>query len=98
MTDTNVTQKPNLLKVINSTSAVRLPTIPEVAARFKELYLIIHGGAQQTPVSLKKTEAFYEAEKFHFMKMIQENSKLAECTKMSLYGCFIDVAVNGLSF
>ncbi|MBK7883033.1 MAG: recombinase RecT [Chitinophagaceae bacterium] len=30
--------------------------------------------------------------------MIQENAKLAECSKLSLYGCFLDVAVNGLSF
>jgi len=76
--------------VINSTPAQQLPAIPQIADRFKNLYAIIHPGA--------KADIFYEAEKFHFMKLIQENGTLQECSKLSLYGCFMDVAVNGLSF
>ena len=40
----------------------------------------------------------YESEKFHFMKLIQDKPELQKCTKLSLYGCFIDMAVQGLSF
>jgi phage RecT family recombinase len=82
--------KTNLMQVINSTPAAQLPAIPQIADRFKSLYGIIHPGA--------KADIFYEAEKFHFMKLIQENATLQECSKLSLYGCFMDVAVNGLSF
>jgi phage RecT family recombinase len=34
----------------------------------------------------------------HFAKLISESAALQEATKLSLYGCFMDVAVNGLSF
>lgn len=62
----------------------------KVADRFKLLYQTIHGK--------KDGERFYEAEKFHFLKIINENAKVGACSKMSLYGCFMDMAVNGLSF
>jgi recombinational DNA repair protein RecT len=82
--------KTNLMQVIQSTPATQLAAIPEIADRFKKLYSIIHPGS--------KSDIFYEAEKFHFMKLLQENKKLQECSKLSLYGTFMDVAVNGLSF
>lgn len=87
---TNVNQKSGLLQVLEKTPAGQLPAVPEIANRFKELYAIIHPGA--------KADLFYEAEKFHFTKLIRENANLADCSKLSLYGCFMDVAVNGLSF
>ncbi|MFL5809216.1 MAG: recombinase RecT [Flavisolibacter sp.] len=83
-------QKTKLMQVINEAPAVQLPAIPEIATRFKHLFSVIHPGA--------KAEVFYEAEKFHFMKLIQETKALQECSKLSLYGCFMDVAVSGLSF
>lgn len=89
--DTNVNKKSSVLEIIERTEPASLPTIPQVANRFKKLFKTIHGGGQ-------KVEAFFESEKFHFMKMINESEKLKKCTKMSLYGCFLDVAVNGLSF
>lgn len=82
--------KANLMQVINNTPATQLPAVPEIADRFKQLYSVIHPGA--------KAEVFYEAEKFHFMKLMQESPALQQCTKLSLYGVFMDVAVNGLSF
>ncbi len=82
--------KSNLLQVIEKSSPMQLPAIPAIAERFKRLYSVIHPGS--------KSEAFYEAEKFHFTKLIQENENLKACSKLSLYGCFMDVAVNGLSF
>jgi recombinational DNA repair protein RecT len=90
--ETNVTQngKTNLMQVINASPATKIPDIPEIAARFKKLFSIIHPG--------QKADIFYEAEKFHFMKLIQESETIKSCSKLSLYGCFMDVAVNGLSF
>jgi recombinational DNA repair protein RecT len=90
MQEANVIQKSNLMQVIEKTSPAQLPAIPEIASRFKHLFSIIHPGA--------KAQMFYEAEKFHFMKLIQESQVLQGCSKLSLYGCFMDVAVNGLSF
>ena len=39
----------------------------------------------------------YEKEKFNFNKILQENPTLQQCTPVSLFGCFLDMAVNGLS-
>jgi phage RecT family recombinase len=42
--------------------------------------------------------AYAEREKFHFSKMISESEKLSNCTTVSLYGVFMDMAALGLSF
>jgi recombinational DNA repair protein RecT len=88
--ETNLNQKNELMQLMKSASPMQLIQSDIVADRFKNLYQTIHGA--------KDGERFYEAEKFHFLKILQENPKLAACSKLSLYGCFMDVAVNGLSF
>lgn len=85
MSDNKVT----IIDKLNSTTPLQIVNLPEVADRFKKLYLTFNG---------KDGERFYEAEKFHFSKILAENPKLQACTKLSLYGCFLDMAVNGLSF
>jgi recombinational DNA repair protein RecT len=82
--------KQSIVALINNTPANQIPAIPEIAKRFRDLYKLIHRG--------ESADVFYEAEKYHFSKLISENPKLSECTKFSLYGCFLDGAVNGLSF
>ncbi len=89
---TNVNQKTGLLTKLNQTAPVALANLPEVADRFKHIYAVMNGGASD------KAAVKYEAEKFHFMKLIQDKTDLQQCTKLSLYGCFLDMAVNGLSF
>lgn len=42
-------------------------------------------------------EQIYNREKFHFNKLLTETPALQECTRLSLFGCFLDMAVNGLS-
>lgn len=86
------TQKISIIQKIESVSPAQLATIPEVADRFKHIYSIMNGG------DTGKAVAKYEAEKFHFMKLIQDKPDLQACSKLSLYGCFLDMAVNGLSF
>lgn len=61
----------------------------QVSSKFIQLYNAIHGE--------KMGESIYQKEQFNFMKLLDEKPDLQECTKLSLYGCFLDVAVNGLS-
>lgn len=63
--------------------------LPEIAARYKALYKIFN---------MRDGELAYEAEQFHFAKLILDSEKLKECTPLSIYGCFLDGAVDGLSF
>lgn len=84
------TQKNELMQLIQTATPSQLIQSEPVADRFKQLYQVIHGRANGTQI--------YETEKFHFLKMLQENQNISQCTKLSLYGCFLDVAVNGLSF
>lgn len=60
-----------------------------VSSKFIQLYNAIHGA--------KMGESIYNKEQFNFMKCLNDNPVLQECTKLSLYGCFLDIAVNGLS-
>ena len=61
-----------------------------VAAKFVDLYNRVHGG--------DKGSQIYEVEKFHFSKLIADNKNLQDCHILSLYGAFMDVAVQDLSF
>ena len=85
-------QKLSIIQKIENTSPSQLANLPEVADRFKHIYTIMNGG------DAERALAKYEAEKFHFMKLIQDKADLQACSKLSLYGCFLDMAVNGLSF
>lgn len=92
---TNVNENPQkqnqiVLSHLNSLSPMQLVEDEKIANKFVQLYNNVHGA--------KTGELFYHKEKFNYMKMISENSELQKCTKLSLYGCFMDVAVNGLSF
>ena len=84
--------KQSLVQRIEQAGPAQLANLPEVADRFKQIYSIMNGGNSSVAA------AKYEAEKFHFMKLIQDKPDLQQCTKLSLYGCFLDMAVNGLSF
>lgn len=92
MNDVKVQNNPkaSIMSLIANAPVTQIAAIPEIADRFKQLYKTIHPGA--------KADVFYEAEKFHFMKMISESEALKACTKLSIYGVFLDVAVSGLSF
>lgn len=46
----------------------------------------------------KQAQAIAEREKFHFMKLINDNPKLQECSKMTLYGAWMDATALNLSF
>lgn len=85
--------KQELMKVIQTGKPSEIINSPEVATRFIDLYKTIHGITNDTVAT-----AFYTAEKFHFLKIVNDNPKIKACTNLSLYGIFMDVAVSGLSF
>ena len=60
-----------------------------VEQKFIQMYNAIWGTAQGAQI--------YEKEKFNFRKILQDKPELQRCTPLSLYGCFLDIAVNGLS-
>ncbi len=83
----------NLVKltgeVLQGLKPTDLPEHEAVQDKFISLYNSIHGTTQG--------ELIYHKETFNFKRMIAENKVLQECTPLSLYGVFLDVAVNGLS-
>lgn len=90
---TQLTQSQNLMQVIQNSSPAQMIENELVADRFRDLFKIIHGIKDA-----RMADAFYTAEKFHFLKLINDSVNLQQCTKLSLYGIFMDVAVSGLSF
>ena len=82
----------SFIQKLESTSTANVANLPEVAERFQKLYALMNGKDDKAAV-IK-----YESEKFHFMKLIKDKPDLQKCTGLSLYGCFLDMAVSGLSF
>ncbi|WP_019540530.1 recombinase RecT [Proteiniphilum acetatigenes] len=74
---------------INALEPAKIVESPKVEQKFIQMYNAIHG--------TDKGVQMYQKEVFNFQKVLQENPALQECSKMSLYGCFLDMAVNGLS-
>lgn len=74
---------------INSLAAIELAADPGVMQKFVELYNKIHG--------VKDGQMIAHKEVFNYRKLLAENPTLRECENLSLYGCFLDVAVNKLS-
>lgn len=89
---TNLNQKLSIIQKLDQSAPAQIANLPEVAERFQNIYTVMNGG------NVGKAKVKYEAEKFHFMKLLQDKPELQQCTKLSLYGCFLDMAVNGLSF
>lgn len=74
---------------LNAMSPLKIVENDKVESKFVQMYNAIWG--------TEKGEAIYNREKFHFNKLLQETPALQECSKLSLFGCFLDMAVNGLS-
>lgn len=74
---------------LNALPATKIVENENVQTKFIQMYNAIWG--------TQMGEQIYHKEVFNFQKVLRENPSLAECTKMSLFGCFLDMAVNGLS-
>lgn len=74
---------------LNNIAPTKIVENPKVEQKFIQMYNAIWG----TTLG----EQIYNREKFNFNKLLQEKPELQECSKLSLFGCFLDMAVNGLS-
>jgi phage RecT family recombinase len=62
----------------------------KVQKKFVQIYQMMHGKSNG--------ESFYQREAYHFTKQLSEKPEVAAFEKLSIYGCFLDAAVNDLSF
>lgn len=83
------TQANLVVSELEKMSAIAIVEDERVQSKFIQLFNHIHG--------TQSGELIYHKEKFNFLKQLQENPALQQCTKLSLYGAFLDAAVNGLS-
>lgn len=74
---------------INNLRPLQVVENPKVEQKFVQMYDKIWGK--------DLGEQIYNKEKFNFNKILTETPALQECTPLSLYGCFLDIAVSGLS-
>lgn len=82
-------KKEQVLQAINSLPPLAIAGDSRVGKKFVALYNQLHG--------TQMGQTIYETEKFHFNKLLQENQDLQKCTPISLYGVFLDIAVQRLS-
>lgn len=80
----------NAVVLLEQLPALKLADDERVQKKFISMYNKIHGSDRGTMI--------YEAEKFYFTKQLTESPGLQDCSRLSLYGAFIDVSVQGLSF
>ena len=87
----NENKKQSAVDYILSLPAINIATDPMVKQKFINNYMKIHGVNEST------AELFYEVESYHFTKKLRTTKDLQDCERMSIYGAFIDIAINGLS-
>jgi hypothetical protein len=86
MSNNNVQVK---LEELNSLTPIQIVENQKVENKFVQMYDAIWGSNMGMQI--------YHKEVFNFQKLIKDKPDLALCSKLSLYGCFLDMAVNGLS-
>lgn len=74
---------------LNALPATKIVESENVQAKFIQMYNAIWGSDRGAQI--------YHKEVFNFQKLLWDNPDVANSTKMSLYGCFLDIAVNGLT-
>lgn len=74
---------------LNQLTPSQVLEYPKVEQKFITMYNGIHG--------TDRGELIYNKEKANYQKLITENKDLKECTPISIYLSFLDIAINGLS-
>lgn len=82
-------EKEKVVTALAEIPKMQLVSDTRVANKFVSLFNHVHGSGNGQHI--------YAVEKFHFEKMLAENKELQTCTNLSLYGAFVDIAVQGLS-
>ncbi|QTE37518.1 recombinase RecT [Mucilaginibacter gossypii] len=86
MSTNNVT---NVVALLNQAKPAEIAELDFVKDRF----IAIHNQISGTD----RGEMIYHKEVFNYKKMLSEKKELRECSPLSLYGCFLDINVNGHS-
>lgn len=87
--ETNVSQKHQLMKVLQETPAVAIAELDFVKDRYVNNYNACH--------KEKIGELMYHRQVVHFKQAIANSDQLKKCDQFSLYACFATAAVNGYS-
>lgn len=82
-------QNISVIEYLNGLNALQLAEDQRVGDNFIQIFNKVHGRTSGAMV--------YEAEKFHFLNRIANDSNLQQCTRLSLYGAFMDLSIQGLS-
>lgn len=91
----NQQPKPTGIMRISSASELEALSVPELIGspylleKFSHLFNVVH----RTNNGITR----FEADKFFFNKLLAENPKLKECTRVSVMGCLMEGAIDGLS-
>jgi len=76
---------------LNQLDPIKLVDDESVRANFIRTYSKIHGKSEADATMVCEREAMY------YKKALSSDGKLKECTKLSLYSVFLEIAINGLS-
>ena len=79
------------LEQLNSLDAVKLVENEAVSANFINTFAKIHGRSDYN------AQMVYEREAMYYKKALSGDAKLKDCTRLSLYSVFMELAITGLS-
>lgn len=78
---------------LNSLSPMTFVEDPKICEHFINVYRSTHNVDSDDVAN-----DFYSRESLYFKQLVSTVKDLKECTMFSLYGCFMDIIVNGLTF
>lgn len=79
------------LEQLNQLDAVKLVEDESVKENFIRTFSKIHGKSETDAAMV------YEREAMYYKKAVSGDNKLKECSRLSLYSVFLELAINGLS-
>lgn len=79
------------LKELNALDPVKLVEADFVKSNFIETYANTHGAGENEAANV------YSRESMYYKKVVSGDSKLKQCTRLSLYSVFMELAIIGLS-
>lgn len=83
------TNQVNVMQVLRDTKPAQIAELEIVKDRFISIHNQLTGS--------ENGEMVYHKEVFNYKKLLSETPALRDCSPLSLYGCFLDLNVNGLS-
>lgn len=79
----------SVMQILRETKPAQIAELEVVKDRFISIHNQLTGS--------ENGEMVYHKEVFNYKKLLAETPTLRDCSQLSLYGCFLDLNVNGLS-